>query len=357
MGSKNIRFISLDLLRGIAAIGVVLYHTLHYSLDIFSPLYILVDLFFVLSVFVLEPIFPSQASDPDAIKAFIKKRALRFWPMTTVALLTWSIWIYAQTNNGNITFDKYGGKPALSFLGALLLLQIFSATSVMWIAPLWSLSAEWFSNLIAIPILLRKSIKLDALTVALGLMLIGVGLRLDQQFISDFGPIKGWEALGRALTGLFIGIILRKNFARLSLNRIFNHTSFSVVSLIALYLFIIQFGYFSVLVAPFLFAPVIVRLALANERVFNSRLKPGAVIAGNLSFGIYVWHVAFCDFFIGIFGKFGLDPRVDISSAVLLFIFTLSCAIIATLITQKFVEVPIQKWFKNRTEKLDSKTI
>jgi len=52
------RFLLLDGMRGLAAIGIVIHHVGKTSYTALDGLYLLVDFFFVLSGFVLQPSLP-----------------------------------------------------------------------------------------------------------------------------------------------------------------------------------------------------------------------------------------------------------------------------------------------------------
>ena len=356
MAEKSTRFISLDLLRGIAAIGIVVYHTLHENLPFLSPLYLCVDLFFVLSGFVLFPIYPNQL-DMQSVGNFIKKRALRFWPMSIAALLFSVIWIMQQSNTGNIALDKYGDDPAISFLGALLLLQIFSATATQWIVPLWSLSAEWITNLIAIPFIKVRKDYLFVLMSVFGFALMLLGLQMNSEQISKLGPVLGSIALGRAFTGFFIGVLIRIYFERLSQNKWVANKWSSLLGIALLYLAAHKYGYSSVLIASILVVPSIIFLATKNEQIANGALRRIAVTTGALSFGIYVWQMPLRDVLIGLFPKIGIDTSNGITHGITdslkLFVGTLVLSVIATLITQRVIEQPIQTRFGNSKNRLN----
>lgn len=342
--AKNVRYVSLDLLRGLAALAIVAFHAMHRLVPALDPLAVCVDLFFVLSGFVLAPIFPNQKG---AAKAFILKRALRFWPMAVTALFVKLALILQQTLTGN---SLGGQNTALSFVGALLLLQIFYEPSLMWIVPLWSLSAEWFSNLIAIPVLLRKSLKLEIFVVLIGLVLIGFGTRIGSDIsienTGSFLPL----ALGRALVGLFIGILLRRNLERLRKLWLFNNLIVASGIFIGLYILIYAFKSPAYLVAAFFVSPLIVAVALRNDAVIASRLFGFAKESGNLSFGIYVWHVVTFNVISRVLIKFGVHTNDSLRDAFILFVLAVPASVLATIATQRFVERPIHRRFAKRSQ-------
>ncbi len=340
--SKNIRFVSLDLLRGIAALAIVVFHAMHRLAPVLDPLSICVDLFFVLSGFVLAPIFPNQKV---AVKAFMLKRALRFWPMAVTALLVKLVLVLQQTLAGNALSDQIN---AVSFIGALLLLQIIYEPSLTWIVPLWSLSAEWFSNLIAVPILLRKSRSLEFSMVFIGLILIGLGIYLNAGTNNDVASHFGLQALGRALAGLFIGILLRKNLEKLSKVKLFNNLIVAGGAFFALYVLTYIFKTSASFLAALFVSPLIVAIALKNDEVINSKFNRFAKQSGNLSFGIYVWHVVIINIIARTLLILGLDTKSSLQNASLLLVLTIPITILATLATQRFVEKPVHRYFAGR---------
>jgi peptidoglycan/LPS O-acetylase OafA/YrhL len=76
------RFNTLDGMRGIAAIAVMLYHlTQHSSYGIFPNSNLAVDLFFCLSGFVVAFSYLDRLQGSMTVKEFIVKRLIRLYPM------------------------------------------------------------------------------------------------------------------------------------------------------------------------------------------------------------------------------------------------------------------------------------
>jgi peptidoglycan/LPS O-acetylase OafA/YrhL len=146
----KIRFQYLDLLRLVAALGVILFHVAATFWTWAANFYLMVDLFFVLSGFVLAPIFP-RTRRWQGFYRFAVKRLLRLLPMAWLSLFFVALYSCAIFLKSNCSDD-----PSLqlmpingeSLLMALLLLQIFSTAATLLNYPLWSLSAEWFANVI-----------------------------------------------------------------------------------------------------------------------------------------------------------------------------------------------------------------
>jgi peptidoglycan/LPS O-acetylase OafA/YrhL len=85
-GSTALRRIpELDALRGIAAIVIVVFHVRF--VDAFPALGTAVDLFFVLSGYLITTIILEQGRSPGFFRTFYARRALRIWPIYYLALV------------------------------------------------------------------------------------------------------------------------------------------------------------------------------------------------------------------------------------------------------------------------------
>src|SRR5438876_336938 len=78
------RILELDALRGIAAVGVVLFHAYPHT---FFFAWSFVDLFFVLSGYLITTIVLRHLQAPDLLKAFYYRRILRIWPVYYLTLI------------------------------------------------------------------------------------------------------------------------------------------------------------------------------------------------------------------------------------------------------------------------------
>ena len=160
------RYLPLDGLRGVAALGVLSFHVVVSATHDFpqlDSLYLLVDFFFVLSGFVLWPSIPQKASGLGrATGIFVLKRVFRFWPLVIAALLVATFVLQIERDwlmmhdNFDPPFGAVVGVSTAAKVGiysaAYLLLQIFVPAALFINVPLWSLSAEWIANLIYAPL-------------------------------------------------------------------------------------------------------------------------------------------------------------------------------------------------------------
>ena len=298
------RFTLLDGMRGFAALGVLSFHVVVLSIyPYLDSWYLLVDFFFVLSGFVLFPSMPQKIrSFPKDALRFVVKRVFRFWPMLLAVLLfTWAAHTYLIQAENILkpapTFPDPNFTSEL-FVQSLLLMHIWVSAAIAMNWSLWSLSAEWFANLIFTPLTALKGFGIW-LGIIAGYVMLWYGLNHDQDWIGNSstfgsGPIREWEALGRAMLGFGLGLLVRKHLAVLT--KIRNRWMF-VVSLAVAWLLFQSHGFFQddmVYWTTYFAGPVFALLVLQA-----SQFNPSAsgiwgkflTFMGKMSFGIYAFHV------------------------------------------------------------------
>ena len=345
------RFHILDASRGIAAIGIVLFHAFFATpLRYMMGLYVLVDFFFVLSGFVLYPSMPGNRKKfPRDATRFILTRIVRLWP-TVIAALIISMGLYwwkeYSASKSNSYFEIDPNRAPLLLGGAFLLLQILIPLSgaIFIVIPFWSLSAEWLANIVFAPLtMIYRQLGL-LLGIFAGYFMMYYGLVHDTEWISNMGPIRGWEALGRALIGFGIGSLVRANLKTLSIIR--NDFFFRITLALTIWAFVVWNSYtFTHLyfVSP-LFGLIILQLSRFNISISSTRAKVCAFL-GKYSYGIYAFHILALEVYD--YNVMRLDAFAGqsvwwkyliIKSVVVLLVSTL-----ATFLTLKLIDQPLQQ--------------
>jgi peptidoglycan/LPS O-acetylase OafA/YrhL len=340
------RFILLDGLRGLAALGIVIHHIGKAYYPMLDGLYLLVDFFFVLSGFVLHPSLPVAGPDQrQNTRLFIARRFIRFWPMVGVVLV-FRLMLWVQWTMRHQPDVTSGHSPALtqlpiSFVGAVLLLQIVVPSAAQWTGALWSLSAEWWSNLFAIPFAASRRSWSLFMGLAVGYALLAIGWALHQP------AIFGARALGRAIVGFFIGMIARAVFDQKSKPSSSGHLVISLGLVAMFFVYQQHFRSGGLLIAAPLFAYCIVQVARINQVNVPSPVLATSTFLGTVSFGIYAWHpnmymlLASTPFPMTSSGKL-------VSSVASLFVVSFIVAassIGMTLLTSRYVERPLKsRW-------------
>lgn len=146
------RFESLDSLRGISAIFVVLFHIPWASHFKFSPFiangWAFVDLFFVLSGFVISYCYIKKLSDSVSLLKFIIKRFFRLYPLHIFSIgTTLSVVVGADVIRGNQIGTGIDGS-AYDFVASLFLVHALGFSRPFVNAPSWSISAEFITYLV-----------------------------------------------------------------------------------------------------------------------------------------------------------------------------------------------------------------
>jgi peptidoglycan/LPS O-acetylase OafA/YrhL len=207
-------FTKLDALRGIAAFGVVLFHSVffypEYQSSFVHNSYLFVDLFFVLSGFVLTNAYKDKIEDSLKFRDFFLLRLGRIYPMHILILGIWTFYNFGKLilfRNGIEFVDpliRNNGKTLFTNLLLIHSLNIHRETG--WNYPSWSISLEFFTYLLffAFAYIIRgKKTWFFALLVSI------VGYGYLGQFIKtpsfDFTVQNG---IFRCIGGFFAGVVL-----------------------------------------------------------------------------------------------------------------------------------------------------
>lgn len=187
------RIASLTGIRGVAASLVVLMHfsAIFNQVDVFGPLshmplvlrgYLAVDLFFVLSGFVLAANYAQRFAEGNIqqmLKQFWILRISRIMPLNTVCLV---LFLCGTLALGPVywTTERL---ELRSFIAALLLVQSWGVASpTAWNLPAWSLSTEWLAYTLfpvaAIVVMRVGSARQAALLAGLSLALLAVTMAI-----------------------------------------------------------------------------------------------------------------------------------------------------------------------------------
>ncbi|MBC2664149.1 acyltransferase [Novosphingobium flavum] len=274
----------LDGLRALAAVGVVLYHvtTTFGRWGLVERGYLLVDLFFMLSGFVLAMAFDRRFAAGLSFARFMKARIMRLWPLMAMGVALGVVCHFAARGTLFSVRDVALG---------LLILPRLSGEGQLFVVdpPEWSLLFELIANAVHVLILWRLS---DRLLLLLAL-LAGAALTVSVAMIGSNGAgpdVYGWWlGLLRVMFAYPIGMLL----ARRSVRRGANSGLGWQVSLL-LPVAIVAFspllplsrGLGDVILTLLAF-PLVMWLAAAP-----SRGEPAALLMamGRLSYPLYVFH-------------------------------------------------------------------
>ncbi|MDD1532509.1 MULTISPECIES: acyltransferase family protein [unclassified Bradyrhizobium] len=338
--SEARRFVVLDFYRFVAALGVFIFHLKLIDTGI-SPAWngsfgLFVDMFFILSGFVISYSYPSDARGVAAYSRFMIRRVARIYPLHLLSLLIFVVLI-------GVGLERTARSTPLDFLYNILLVQAWGVTDhLSFNSPSWSISAEFFCYLI-FPLLMLFARKvqpmvLAAIVAALYLVLAHGHLPIWQERSQMYGANFDYgmlRALPSFLNGILLAILFRMSHPYRSKRMIIAGIGMFGVSVLVL----------NVFAKPDL-AILLFSCAILLTAVGESAFKqfPGARLLGrlgNTSYAIYMLHDAvLIAVFKPLWTWLGLRPDQ-------FGLYALACCVVLTIIADR-----TYAYFENPTRRL-----
>jgi peptidoglycan/LPS O-acetylase OafA/YrhL len=219
------KLVVLDGLRGVAALAVLLFH-LHslFEFNIVPQGFLAVDLFFMLSGFVLSFAYQKRLDNGWSANEFFKARVIRLYPLYGLSLLLGLAFLVIQRVHGSVSISS--GRFLIFFaLGTFLIPCVRPLTGGSGILfPLniasWSLFFEIVANMGHALFLRRRSTGfILAILIPSGLCLVWAVCIANT---ADIGSRVGelWYGLARVIFSYTTGIVVFRLWARgISLQR------------------------------------------------------------------------------------------------------------------------------------------
>ena len=332
--------------RGIAAWLVVLYHIregLAHALPapviaVFAKGYLAVDLFFVLSGFVLWLTW-GQRFTRDGLAAapdFWRKRVARVWPLHIAILVATVAFALVVHATGRVVPGHYRWDELPLHV---LLVQNWGFTSDLgWNDPSWSISTEMAAYLLFPFAAMGLGRLKPSPAVAAGIALVLI-IALDRLFAANGTALLGHDiaALGlwRCLAQFGCGVAMCILWQQSQGQRIVAVASVVSIAAIALW----ATGTLrETLAIPLAFTALVPLLASTSTWAHNPLSSRLAVILGEVSYSTYLAHFLLWTIFKIAFVA---DPRaVPLSVAGLYLALTLG----ASFALYHFIEVPARRW-------------
>ena len=211
------RLHAADFLRGVAALIVVFWHYKFFfaatpASVMLYPFYnngqIAVDLFFVISGFILMHVYHDKIYKYSEFREYMIKRVARLYPLHVISLMiTALLFIGFYLNKGVYGFVYLKNDTYHFFLNLFLLQYVGLQSGYSFNAPSWTLSGEFWVNLLFAVFLVSARRALPV--VSIGLILVSTFLLVfvNGAWLSG-DRLGGWlEAiLVRTTAGFFAGV-------------------------------------------------------------------------------------------------------------------------------------------------------
>ncbi len=340
-------------IRGIAAWLVVLYHIRTAFvpslpggiIDVLAKGYLAVDLFFVLSGFVLWMTWGQRLAVEQwrAVPGFLNKRIARVWPLhafiltATVALAL----VMMASGRTPVDHDHWNELPL-----HYLLIQNWGFTSQLaWNHPSWSISTELAAYLgfaLFVPLIGQAIRRMSVTAKVLGALATSIAMivLLDQFFMlhgeTTLGPNIPYFGLARCLTQFICGVAMCIVWqtAHGPLLRI----STAAVFMLSIALWMGGVAR-EVLTIPVAFAALVPLIASTSALPHNPLASRIAVFLGEISYSTYLSHFLLWSVFKLMF------VRDAANVSLLLGAIFLVATLVASVFLYRFVEVPARRRF------------
>ncbi len=320
---------SLTSFRGLAAFWVVLYH---YGAIYFSQLnpsnythliekgYLAVDLFFMLSGFVLTHVYRRSftASIRQHYKGFFLSRIAGLYPLHIFVLLLFlttaltSQLIEYMATGASQPIPLEGPRSLGAFAANLFMLQGLKAGQLSWNYPAWSISTEFIAYLL-FPFMLSSLWKSSHVSKAVSATFLIAVLTLFAYLNRDnFNQWDGPQTLLRCLLEFMLGSLLYSAFRNVDFSSTINR-DWVAVSMLAITIAALHFGVPDILIV-LLFAALILTVVANTHRVAEAANLSLLVRLGNISYSVYLLH-GFIQFVVGkLLMTCGIYKGTDLST-------------------------------------------
>jgi peptidoglycan/LPS O-acetylase OafA/YrhL len=273
------RLLALDGLRGLAALAVMELHATRGAFPAHGGL--AVDLFFLMSGFVLASVYEPQLRAGMTVRAFMARRLARLYPLYLLGLVL-GLALYVR---------QFGAETWTAFAAGLLFLPTFGGPheAAFWLdGPMWSLSLEILANLLFAAGLWRLSNRGLAAVAAVAALVLGAGtLRYGT---AEFGYFQTgadyWLGYARVFFGFPLGWLIWRMRGALA-GGCTPRASVLALAAAALSFFGVA-GLGAIAAIVLVFPIVVTALALGPQPA--RRLASLAAAGGAISYPLYILH-------------------------------------------------------------------
>jgi peptidoglycan/LPS O-acetylase OafA/YrhL len=342
------RIAPLTGLRGLAAVSVLIYHIPHhpafrdYSLRLFDRGYLCVDLFFVLSGFVISIGYYDRVvkrAGPGSYADFLINRLARVWPLHFVVAMVFLARILL-----NVSGDQSIALTPANIVTNVLMVQSWGWGTQPLAGNSWSVSTELVAY-IAYPLVAIVAFSRFAWLQALGaagLLLLVAALGQGARGPLDVNDADSLLPVLRCIAGFSLGVIAYRLVQHPLTARILGgERGFVIACALVMATLLIPRGDVVVVLA----FPVLVAACYYDSRAARWTLaNPVSFHLGLISYSIYLWHPLVRDIFAR---GMGIAHRHGILGWDWAFVVAMLVAIwLVCWASYLLIEVPGHRWVK-----------
>lgn len=337
------KFAALDGIRGLAALFVLTRHTSGFWGFLPVHSHIAVDIFFLLSGFVIAHSYESRlALGTLSTRDFIVTRVIRLYPMYLLAAIV-AIALMLST----LTGLEPSWLIVFNGVTALLMLPQFSlhdAAMFPLLGVIWSLFFELMVNLLYVltrPALTSKV--LAAIVVACAVIIAVVAYRRGGLDYGRLGtPVEVIAGLSRATFGILLGVLLYRHRQAVWKALPQKLGPYGATAILCCILALPSVGRLDTtieLFAVFVLFPILVMAAARTEPKAGVRLM---TVLGIASYPLYLLHPLFAEIFI-LWMPTAVRAYAPLSGVVFMLLM-----VAMSLALERFIDLPMRKALSRR---------
>lgn len=303
------RYHTLDAFRGVAALFVASYHFTSREGGA-TQAYLAVDLFFVLSGFVIALNYSKRLGSGLSCRTFTQLRLLRLFPMYILGALAGllkEVAAIALNDPRSLAFPTLFCSTL--FAGAML---PSPCTSLLFPlnSPSWSLFFEISVNLVFAAWSWRASTRTLIIIVSASLFGLALAIQAPLYFNVGWSWQTSYVGALRAAFSFTVGVLIYRHF---NLKGVVSCVALGLVLVMSVGLCvtlpanIFSFEQFAIVVVGF---PILVMLGIRFEA--PRMVVPLFSFLGDLSYPVYAIHYPLIPLFILVFRRLGLSPATQL---------------------------------------------
>jgi peptidoglycan/LPS O-acetylase OafA/YrhL len=360
------RLKSLDCLRGVAALGVVIWH---YQFFFHArPLYALllpfytngqlaVDTFFVISGFVLSYVYAERVITAAGFRFYIVKRIARLYPLHAATLFfTAGMFglLYRKTGAYGIL---YVPSDAYHFVLNLALLQYVGAqVTYSFNGPAWSISTEFWINMLFGALLAWRGRFIVPISLAIIVGASATLLYVSREW-SVMPKLDGWieVELIRTAADFFCGVLVHQAWRRWRRVNVWGSVALGAGAAITLAAMCFRHssgnGAYLEMVSALVGGSLLVWGSACSRWAQSIGGSRAGRWIGDVSYSIYMWHfpVALVVLLLGVDSVIG--------NGLLLLMPYLFCVLTVAHVSFRYLEQPARRWVVRRAGRDDPRHI
>lgn len=283
-------FHTLDGLRGVAALGVAFRHIPENAIGNRTPeSYLAVDLFFILSGFVLAHAYAARLRAGMSFADFFVARVIRLYPLYIVASAITLLLVAVPATQGHYHPPDRSLRDVVFAVAFVPQIDPSRPGQPLFplVGPAWSLAFELAANLVFAAIATRLTPRVLAAVVAAGAALLIAAAWHFGSVDIGYSQTNAWGGIGRVGFGFFAGVAAYRLWQADALPWLRLPAWAAVAAVLAI--FAVEPGHLQTASDTLVILVVLPALVLASaRREPGPRLARPFAILGGASYGIYV---------------------------------------------------------------------